>query len=229
VENISLATGGVSVGGLVGYKDGGALIGCFATGSVRGQEYVGGLVGVNAAGSIADCFAAGSVSGASIVGGLIGSNWDSLADCFSAGSVSGTDILGGLAGENWTTRPGSLNGCYWDITTSGSIPGIDAGDTSGATGANTSEMMTLSTFTSAGWDFASTWAICEGINYPRLKWRIPAADWICPDGVALEDLLYLSQRWLAETPETVGSADTNGDGRVDLNDFIILSSIWNRE
>jgi hypothetical protein len=41
-------------------------------------------------------------------------------------------------------------------------------------------------------------------------------------------LVYFAGRWLAETPETIGSADGNGDGRVDLKDFIILANEWMR-
>ena len=51
----------------------------------------------------------------------------------------------------------------------------------------------------------------------------------CPDGVELEDLLYLTERWMTAMPVTIGAADANGDGKVNLSDFEILSSNWMKE
>jgi hypothetical protein len=69
-----------------------------------------------------------------------------------------------------------------------------------------------------------------GEGYPKLTWEqvVKAGDFACPNGVDVEDLVYFAGRWLAETPETIGSADGNGDGRVDLKDFIILANEWMR-
>ena len=47
----------------------------------------------------------------------------------------------------------------------------------------------------------------------------------CPDGVGMEDLLYLAGRWMASTPETVGAADANGDGKADMVDLAIVGKI----
>jgi hypothetical protein len=41
--------------------------------------------------------------------------------------------------------------------------------------------------------------------------------------------LYLAGRWLASTPETVGAADVDENGKVDLGDFEILAANWMRE
>jgi len=65
--------------------------------------------------------------------------------------------------------------------------------------------------------------ICEGTNYPRLKWQIPKTDWVCPDGVELEDMVYLAGKWM-ENPWIVRRMPM---GRaVDLQDFEILASEW---
>ncbi len=45
----------------------------------------------------------------------------------------------------------------------------------------------------------------------------------------VDDLLYLSNRWLAVTPETIGASDANGDGITDLNDYAILATHWLKE
>ena len=50
-----------------------------------------------------------------------------------------------------------------------------AGDTrwgqSAGTGKMTAQMQTATTFIDAGWDFQSVWMICEGGDYPRLRWE----------------------------------------------------------
>jgi hypothetical protein len=96
-------------------------------------------------------------------------------------------------------------------------------------GKTTGEMKTLATFVDAGWDFEETWAICEGTNYPRLQWQIPAGDWVCPDGVAMEDLDYFAIRWLMADCAANGDcdgADLNRDGVVRLEDMSILAAQW---
>jgi hypothetical protein len=46
--------------------------------------------------------------------------------------------------------------------------------------------------------------------------------------VGLEDLLYLSERWMATTPEGIGAADLDGSGKVDLADFALFAGQWMR-
>jgi hypothetical protein len=86
----------------------------------------------------------------------------------------------------------------------------------------TAEMKILSTFT--GWDFTNTWAICETTNYPRLQWQSPAiGDFVCPEGVNVEDLGLLSSCWL----EFVDlRADISQDGVVNLIDYAWLAKYW---
>jgi hypothetical protein len=99
----------------------GMLIGCYATGSVRGTSYfVGGLVGSNDWDStLNDCYATGSVTGTgqySYVGGLVGGNYGPITSCYATGPVSGTsDFIGGLVGSN----SGSVTDCYATGSVSG--------------------------------------------------------------------------------------------------------------
>ena len=172
-----------AVGGLVGSSGTTqghiTLSNCFSTGAVSDDSssaYVGGLVGVNyASQSITDCYSTGSVSAAGssdIVGGLVGWNYTStISDCYSSGNVVGGTDVGGLVGSNTS---GTINNSFWDIQSSGQT------SSAGGTGESTAAMKTQSTFTGAGWNFASTWAIDAAINsgYPGLLWQseyVPAA------------------------------------------------------
>jgi len=92
-------------------------------------------------------------------------------------------------------------------------------------------MQDLNTYLDAGWDFATVWSICEGTNYPRLRWQIPAADWVCPDGVGMEDLEHLAVRWLRDNcgaAEDCEGVDLNVSGNVDMADFAAFAEQWVR-
>jgi hypothetical protein len=122
LENVDVNTAdGISVGGLVGYNDGGMIINCYSTGSVSGYAWVGGLVGISY-GPITNCYSKGSVSGErsyeSVVGGLVGGNYGTIANCCSTCSISGIDIVGGLVGYN-------ADGTITDSYSEGSVDGND--------------------------------------------------------------------------------------------------------
>jgi hypothetical protein len=215
------------LGGLCGWNYG-TISGCYATGIVSGDSGIGGLCGDNW-GTISQSYATGTVRGTGGVGGLCGGNYQGLiSGCYATGAVSGG---GGLCGENYYGY-GTINDCFWDMETSG------CNSSDGGEGKTTAEMKTLSTFTDVGWDFvgestngtADTWRMCANdVDYPRLAWEFShGGDFDCPDGVALDDLLYLAARWLAANPETIGAADANHDGKVDLSDFTVLGDNWLR-
>jgi hypothetical protein len=241
-------TGTSSVGGLVGSINFGfSITSCYATGPVSGSgSFVGGLVGFIFYGTIEASYATGAVSGSGCVGGLVGkNNYGEVAFCYSTGAV-GSDMhenVGGLVGfsygEVWipdiycdyygecydyggfitAEAPGLIEHSFWDIQTS------SLGESCGGEGRPTAQMKTKANF--SGWDFVNTWAICEGTNYPRLKWQIPAADIVCPDGVNLEDLEFFAYRWLQDNCATTNGCDGtdfDGNGRVDICDFAILAS-----
>ena len=233
------------IGGLVGWNIG-TIIDSYANGTVNGDRDVGGLVGENGYSSsesgdgidhfgiIARCYAAGSVSGNRSVGGFAGTNegpggsFVSIIDCYSISAVTGGN---GLVGSNIghitnCYAAGRVNGnggglidlpfiplsnSFWDIEATGQT-------TSGSgTGLTTAEMMTLSTFTSAGWDFVNEtangtediWFIREGRKYPRFLWENnnPTAN-AGPNQVA-----YAWLDGIAEvTLDANNSSDADGDG-----------------
>ncbi len=218
-----------NAGGLVG-ENNGSITSCYATGVVIGKGFfTGGLVGDNSDGSaITTCYATGPVSADRMLGGLAGNNAGSITSCYSTSLITGSGLsVGGLVGNNtW----GWLTTCFWDTQTSNITKGIGSGSSSGVTGKTTAQMQTLSTFTLAGWDFTTIWAICEETNYPRLQWQILPADFACPDGVNLEDLNYYVGHWLmnncTSTNNYCGGADLNYSGVLDLADWAIFAENW---
>jgi len=232
-----IVSGNISVGGLVGNSLG-EVSRCYSTASVVGEGYVGGLAGLTAdaggpagRGKVLDCYSWGDVSGGIYVGGLVGRNYESLSyypaeisNCYAAGSVFGDSDVGGLIGKN----DGDAYNCFWDVNSSGQS------SSAGGEGKTTVEMQTMSTFTDAGWDFVGEvinglndiWAICDGTNYPKLSWqRPPVGDFVCPDGVEINDLAILCGQWLLEElsrdvwPE-------GGDGIVNFLDWAVFADQW---
>jgi hypothetical protein len=191
---------------------------------VSGFCYVGGLVGCNNGGSISNCYSTGAVSGNYEVGGLVGWSDSSISNCYSTGSVSGSEDVGGLVG--YSDYVSSVVSSFWDINTSGQTT------SSGGTGKTTAQMKTLSTFTSAGWDFTTIWRMrCEGMNYPKLNWQvIPTADWVCPDGVDFADFAYFAEWWQTTGCDSSNNfcdgTDMDSSGTVDMQDLVILAANW---
>jgi hypothetical protein len=95
-------------------------------------------------------------------------------------------------------------------------------------GQTTAQMQTKSTFTDAGWDFGNLWTICEGTHYPRFQWQVLPADFVCPEGVELADLLLLSEEWLAASPLPSVDIAPEGapDGIVNLLDYALFADYW---
>ena len=266
IQDIDIV-GGDYVGGLIGKNEGGTISNCYSSGTTRGLAYIGGLIGsnecgtvnhcysdviitawdstfdsyagglagYNGSGTLTSCYATGSVNGAgSTVGGLAGENHGTLTACYATGFVAGTSLTGGLVGWN----QGTLNRCFWDTQISGKTVGVGYGTSTGVTGKTTTEMKTLSTFASMGWDFSNTdgdpadWMMLrEWEDYPRLAWQpIIAGDIAGLYGVDIEDLDAFVQQWLMENCSSVNDfcngADINSSGYVDLTDFVVLASHW---
>ena len=186
---VSGSSNSYAVGGLAG-ENAGSISNCYSTGEVSGSSIsydVGGLVGLNYD-SISNCYSTGAVSGDAGVGGLVAVNAGSISNCYSTGVVSGSSYVGGLVGYNYDE---SVVGSFWDIETSGRMT------SNGGTGKTTTEMKTLSTFISAGWNFVDVWGIGNGQTYPYLK------------------------------PLTgINPADINYSGTVNMQDFAILAANW---
>lgn len=224
--------GGDLVGGLVGSNCTATMERCFASGSVSGFWAVGGLTGVNEKATIRSSYSTGSPIGQSFIGGLVGySEFGTVINSYSTGKPTGTKHVGGLCGyvSTWSLPSIDKNN-FWDAQTS------EMATSEMGTGKTTGEMKTLATFMGAGWDFVGeqtsgtedVWRMCaDGVDYPRLSWEFSGnGDFDCPDGVELEDMLYLVERWMMGTPEIIGAADANGDGRVGIEDFAVLAENW---
>jgi hypothetical protein len=231
-------------GGLVGWQFNGSIAASYSTGNVvatsnSATAYAGGLVGSQSygAGPITSCYSTGNVvstangpsyAGSSVdvfAGGLVAACSGSVVNCYSTGQVSATGnhfvYKGGLLGYNI----GTVTASVWDVNTSGLAA------SAGGTGKTTAEMKTLSTFTSAGWDFLGEsangtkdyWRMCvDGLNYPKLSWQFLPGDFVCPDGVDIYDLAVFADQWLLKKL----SFDTNNDGIVNFLDFAIFANNW---
>ncbi|MPS92492.1 YDG domain-containing protein [Comamonas sp.] len=161
IANVGLSggtiIGGDATGALVG-SNGGSISGSFATSTVTGVNNVGGLVGTNmSTGTVKDSYASGSVTGSSSAGGLVGSNSGGVATSYANGSVTGAG--GGLIG----TGVGIVTGSYWDTTSSGKAV------SAGGIGLTTSQLKSLSNYTSKGWDLGQMWVAYDGQSSPFLR------------------------------------------------------------
>ena len=225
------------VGGLAG-GNAGNLVQSYNTSIVTGtgwysDVYVGGLVGKNDS-NVAECYNTGAVTGYEHVGGLVGGNTGSLLQSYSAAEVTGTGLywdglVGGLVGEN---QDGIVNGCFWDIQ----ISGMATSD--GGISKTTTQMQTKNTFVNAGWDFVNEtangssdiWSICENTNYPRFVWQIPVGDYVCPDGLAMNDFAFFMDHWgyinCNQDNGYCEGTDLDFSGVVDIYDYEILINNW---
>lgn len=177
-----------TVGGLMGYNNGGTIINSYVTGSVIGSVVsgggnVGGLIGLSV-GAISQCYATASASGYIDVGGLVGNNQGPITNSYATGSVTGSTELGGLTGATGfmitnsystgsvtgSTYAGGLVGrnggftittAYWNTQTSGQAT------SSGGIALTTQAMQQPIFF--VGWDFTSTWVMNPGYTYPLLQ------------------------------------------------------------
>jgi hypothetical protein len=182
-------TGNQFVGGLVGINgqytwkvDGGSIVGCYVTGSVKGNsDYIGGLVGMNL-GPVGLCYSIGLVEGHLSIGGLVGKSVGSgsVTQCYSACLVKSFNGFGsgGLIGSK--ASESTISESFWDIVVSGVLDGTgDLGpDPNGVTGKTTYEMQDPNTFIAEGWDFVylqdgpdDIWAEPAGGGYPILWWQ----------------------------------------------------------
>jgi len=220
-------SGNTYVGGLVGLVSEATVNSCFSRANVTGNLEVGGLAGmaINEASAISNSYATGNVKGGTYAGGLVGQIERGRAyKCFSTGEVSGNMHVGGFTG--YVRVLGGATHCFWDTETSGWAT------SPGGTGKTTVEMQTITTFTDAGWDFRGIWTICEETNYPVLLWQIPAADFLCPDGVDFIDFAFFASHWLDDMCNAVNyfcaGTDFDNSGTVDFIDLEIFADNWLR-
>ena len=225
LEDLSV-TGKDFVGGLAGLLDTDTRsVGVW--GRIAGDTFVGGLAGYLSQRSVTDSYTVTTVtSDADFVGGLIGAICcnASVVSTYAAGAVAvaGGSNVGGLLGSN---DGGTVTTSYWDTDASGLASGVGSGDATGVTGLTTAEMTQAVAF--AGFDFANTWTIVEGVTRPYLPGQeLPAAvAYAAGDGTAGNPyrLSTLSElRRLSETPSDWSShfvltADIDASATADWN------------
>ncbi|MHC4508282.1 MAG: GLUG motif-containing protein [Planctomycetota bacterium] len=231
---------GGGAGGLVGWNSG-RITTSHSVGTVTGTHRVGGLAGEHKLpGSITDSYSTCAVHGDITVGGLVGYNpnyhvgsekpwYGRITNCYSSGTVSGSSNVGGLLGLG---DANSVVASFWDTQSSGQIT------SAGGIGKTTVEMQTAGTFLETGWDFVGEtangtediWSICEGTNYPRLTWQVPAGDFVCPDGITIEDIVFFMEHWLNDNCDSSNDwcdgTDLDRSGAVDVDDLEILLDNW---
>lgn len=228
IENITLASGGRNIGGLVGWNESSSVSNSYVSGTISGIGHVGGLAGRNNLGQVSTCHSAAWVGGTTVIGGLVGGNYSgTFGDSSATGRVSGTgNYVGGLTGYNnkgtikacyvagligntgtyvgglagWNSTGSTVTACFWNTQTSGTSQGVGGGLSNGMEGKTTTQMRMLSTFTSAGWDFTN-----ETTNGTLDFWRM------CSNGVD-----YPQQNWLSMTGDF---ACPDGVGVEDLSDY----------
>jgi len=131
----------------------------------------------------------------------VGENDGSLYNCYASCNVTGSFNSCGLIGSN---SGDIVENCFWDKETTGQS------NNDGGTSKTTTEMMTKSTFTEAGWDFDSIWVINEYVDYPHFQWEgrpnIEADD---SDNDSIPDIID----YFPNNP--AASFDTDGDGSPD--------------
>jgi hypothetical protein len=103
--------------------------------------------------------------------GVIANSYSTTVVCVGGGRWD----WGGLIGDNSAQSFGRdiiiqsvVVNSFWDTQASG------ASASNGGTGLSTSSMYRQETF--AGWDFNYVWTICEGRDYPRLRWEHVACE-----------------------------------------------------
>jgi hypothetical protein len=180
VENLGIRDAevkGMGGQGVLAGENWGRITACYAWGVVAGGGGLGALVGWNE-GSITDSYAIGTVTASyEPTGALTARSVGTVRRCYAAVQVTCSPIQwpwtvpGGLVGTNqpYGVPVGAIEDSYFLIDTDGGAP--DNGLGVALTGVQMKQQASF-----PGWDFDATWTICEGKDYPRLRWENPACE-----------------------------------------------------
>ncbi len=184
-------TGAGCVGGLVGaistyWSSPISISNSYSTGNTSGRDSIGGFVGSMECGNstnitLSNCYALGNAALNTtylndFFGAFVGILWLDMMStpsatieyCYSIGDVDCNGVSDkGFVGieSNYGGNTITYTSNFWDSEAS------DQSTATGATAKITTEMKTESTFTDAGWDFTTIWAMSGGVNdgYPNLQ------------------------------------------------------------
>ncbi len=240
ISNI-LTPASTGTGGLVGANRYWSNIeNSYAKCKINAKYHAGGLIGANYAYStISNCYANGTVTSIeSSVGGLIG--WVSSAitaeNCYSSAKVYGLEgaNLGGFIGYMRSHTNDTYTQCLWDSDINYALPGIGNNTNPNVIAQTTNLMKSAATFKARGWDFVGEsangtddlWTICETMNYPKFAAMVPAGDFLCPDGVDVEELEFLAQHWLMLDYDKFVLADIVDNDIIDIDDLLVVCNNW---
>ncbi|GAF74413.1 unnamed protein product, partial [marine sediment metagenome] len=236
------------LGGLAGRQSGGSIEKSYTIFTIQTEtdcSSAGGIVGYLSFGSVVNCYSKVSLqpkTNTNWVGGIAGISWGVIENCYTVCDLSGSSFFswGAIVGQNAksTGAGGRIYNCFWDTVVS---PGLNGFGTNYSTtpivnlqGLPTDQMQQIAAYVDVGWDFIDEtvngandiWEICDGTNYPKLAWQIPLlGDFVCPDGVEINDLAVLVEQWLLEKLSADISPD-GGDGFVDFADWAVFANAW---
>ena len=216
--------GGANTGILIGDMNGGAVVACYTTGRLQGNDQSGGLVGYGRNGaSINTAYSTAYVIGSNYVGGLVGFGFNSsITNSYSTGRVNPATNSGGFLGASGSQNTQSNN--YWDTSASGRSGGIGwvatggalPGSSGGVTGKTTRELQTVTEYTGIyeNWDNNldgqagndDPWAFGNNMQYPMLDYQSMS---VVPQG---GQAMGIPDNWNAPvTGERVGVCLTPAD------------------
>ncbi|MBP7052017.1 MAG: hypothetical protein KBE65_13465 [Phycisphaerae bacterium] len=174
-------------GGCFGSTTGSTTTTTYARGAVTGESWMGGFAGQVLYATVSDSYCVAAVAGERKVGGFAGCcREERLARCYAAATATASDTdsecplagafiahMGSFNDDCADNCPIDISACFWDADLSGPLPAIGncPFDILWLTRLPTAQMQTADPFLDAGWDFESTWTICEGKDYPRLQWE----------------------------------------------------------
>jgi len=99
----------------------------YATGYIEGENTLGGILGYSNGGEVTNSYATGAVDGEGEVGGLVGENQNNgvITSSFATGSVEGDGDVGGLVGVDGGS---DIDNGYWDRGTTNQEDGVGNAD-----------------------------------------------------------------------------------------------------
>jgi hypothetical protein len=177
--------GNYCTGGLVGSQVGGIIKNCYASVKVEGGEYeaAGGLLGSELNYPlISHCYTRGSVKGNDIIGGLVG-DYAKISNCVAANDSiiaysSSTDIkriaTGGTLSNNYALNSMVVKNIDGDLSITDGLNTKDGKGVAVELLQSIDFYATLSNWFIEAWDInsdTSAWRICDGENFPFLRWQ----------------------------------------------------------
>jgi hypothetical protein len=245
-----------SFGGLCGYTNYGGFVDCYATNSVSGDNHVGGLCGYSYRGSAANCYSAGVVNGTTNIGGMFGwayytSSSSPMSNCFWDTQASGQNSgigYGDIDGVTPKTTiqmqtQATFTDAGWDFTDTDG----DAADWQMPTDSYPRfGWETWITFSPDGGTYQAkqqvtvTCSAPDAVIHYSTKGVPTESDSVIESGTSIlisKALPLYAAAWRNGSMACLKSAnyvinricpegDLNGDCKVDLNDFALLSQWW---